>query len=126
MRPTVLKFAMILTLSACIVGVTFAADITPDMTPTPGPSKITSTGKWSVNKLNNESATRVRVIATPAGGDGGIAATPGLFGADGTYTLTVENLEANTEYDVVVILEYTVDGKTKTKVSQTYTKVKTK
>jgi len=99
------------------------------MTPTPGPSKITSTGKWSVNKLNNESATRVRVIATPAGGgggDGGIEASPGLFGADGTYTLTVENLEANTEYDVVVILEYEDNGKTKTKVSQTYTKVKTK
>jgi len=99
------------------------------MTPTPGPSKITSTGKWSVSLAKNERALHVRLIATPAGGgggDGGIEASPGLNGANGTYTLTVENLEANTEYDVVVILEYIVDGKTKTKVSQTYTKVKTK
>ncbi|MFQ3652390.1 MAG: hypothetical protein SNJ75_18905 [Gemmataceae bacterium] len=99
------------------------------MTPTPGPSKITSTGKWSVNLLKNESATRVRVIATPAGGGGGtggIEASPALNGADGNYAITVENLAANTEYDVVVILEYTENGKTKTKVSQTYTKVKTK
>jgi hypothetical protein len=128
MYRVICKFALILTLSTCIVSMSLAADITPDpMTPIPGPGKITSTGNWSVVK-DKEDPSYVRLVAFPKGGAGGVAGvkkSPLLNGVNGTYSLTVENLTPGVAYDVVVIFEYTKAGKTYAVASPTKSTVPT-
>ncbi|MCX7801363.1 MAG: hypothetical protein N2109_13615, partial [Fimbriimonadales bacterium] len=79
---------------------------------------------WKV--AQKETALRIRMVATPTGGGGGVGGYADTNPAGGTYTLNVENLAPNTEYDVVIYLEYLdPDVKQKAVFSQTY-KVKTK
>ena len=116
------RCALLLILATMIVTCSLAADITPDMAPTPGPKKITSTGKWSI--AAGETAWKIRMIATPSGGGGGIGGPKYVEPKGDTYSMTVEDLESETEYDVILYLEYSEKGKDKAVYSQTYMKVK--
>jgi hypothetical protein len=118
-----LKCFLALVLFVMLVGASVAADITPDMTPLPGPGKITSTGKWSVG--GTETPSSVNIIATPSGGGtGGYSRKSVPIAANmDTYTITADNLAAKTEYDVTVYLEYD-DGGRKAVFTKVY-KVKT-
>ena len=121
---SLMKASLALALAAVMVTASLGAEITPDMDPTPGPGKITSTGKWKVDV--GETADFIRIIATPTGGGGGVGGSARVANPVGaTYTVTIEDLAANTEYDVIIFLEYTAAGKSQAVFTKTY-KVKTK
>lgn len=111
-------------LLACMVSATLAAEITPDGDPvSPGPGKITATGKWKVAQGEIDGA--VRIIAAPSGGGGGMGSTVTAQKIGGNYAGTVENLMPMTEYDVTIYMEYFDKAGLKAIYTKTY-KVKTK
>ncbi|MCX7621997.1 MAG: hypothetical protein N2037_14290 [Acidimicrobiales bacterium] len=100
---------------------TYSAELTLDAPPTsPAPGKISAFGKLNYDPLKEISAG-FNMFSSPTGGVGGIGSwkTPTL-NKDGTFSVMIEDLDPNKEYDVVLSFRYISGGKNTAIYTKTY------